>query len=113
MRFVRKFVCQNNESVNKYNFAQLFRLAWDESLKPATLVNSFRACGICPYYRDAIPAGKVLSSTTYAHKIAWFTYRSVDRNCGYASPKVQMVSTVLQELQGMDYVEDRSCRKED
>ena len=40
-RFVRKFVCQNNESVNKYNFAQLFRLAWDESLKPATLVNSF------------------------------------------------------------------------
>ena len=66
-KFVRKFVCQSNESVNKYNFAQLFRLAWDESLKPATLVNSFRACGICPFNRDAIPAGKVLPSTTYAH----------------------------------------------
>ena len=53
------------EVVNKYNFAGVFKEAWDESLKPSTIVNSFRASGICPLNKDAIPRGKLLPSSSY------------------------------------------------
>ena len=63
---VSKFMCDApGEVVNKYNFARVFKVAWDETLKPSTIINSFRASGICPVNESAVPKRKLLPSTVY------------------------------------------------
>ncbi|CAH1792421.1 unnamed protein product [Owenia fusiformis] len=41
--------------VNKESSCKLFREAWCKSVTPSNVKNSFRACGIIPLNRDAIP----------------------------------------------------------
>ena len=61
---VSDYMCQNSgESVTKYTFARVFSQAWTESLKPATLINSFKGSGICPLNRNAISISKVMPSS--------------------------------------------------
>ena len=63
-KYVSKYMCEKSgESVNKYTFASVFKEAWVESLKPATLINSFKRSGICPLNRDAISDKKLLPSS--------------------------------------------------
>lgn len=53
-------VSHMGEVLSKYEFAPVFRTAWENTIKLSTLVNSFRATGICPLNRKAI-SDKVLS----------------------------------------------------
>ena len=55
------------EVINKYGFAQIFRIAWENSLKMSTLINSFRASGICPLNRSAIKDDSLAPSSVYIH----------------------------------------------
>lgn len=46
---VGKFMCNYPGAVvNKYNFAGVFKVAWEETLKTTTIINSFKASGIVP-----------------------------------------------------------------
>lgn len=44
----------NGAVVTKLRFSPLFSKAWYQAIKPETIVNGFRATGICPLNRDAI-----------------------------------------------------------
>lgn len=58
---VTKYVCATSGGqVDKFTFARVFREAWDETIKPATLINSFKRAGICPLNRGAISNDKIL-----------------------------------------------------
>ena len=63
---VSQHMCKSSgESITKYTFARVFSEAWTETLKPATIINSFKESGICPLNRDAINASKVLPSSIF------------------------------------------------
>lgn len=47
----------SGEPIIKFTFASV---AWHETLKAATLINSFRRSGICPLNRNAIAADKIM-----------------------------------------------------
>lgn len=64
---VGKYMCANTEIINKYTFAGVFSEAWAETIKPTTIINSFKGSGICPFNREAISDYKLLpSSIMYA-----------------------------------------------
>ena len=53
------------EVVNKMTFAGVFREAWHNTIKSITIINSFKASGICPIDRNAIPPGKLSPSDSF------------------------------------------------
>ena len=60
-KFVGRFICDNaGEAVNKFTFARVFKDAWRETLKAETIINSFKASGICPLNRSVISPKKIL-----------------------------------------------------
>lgn len=50
------------ESITKVNFASLLEEALKKSIKPETLINGFKACGVVPFNPDAIDYDKCLGS---------------------------------------------------
>lgn len=58
----------NEEKLTKYNFAILLKQVLDKTMKPETIINGFRRCGLCPFNPDAVDFTKVdvLNSTTCA-----------------------------------------------
>ena len=60
-RCVSKYICEHDgEVVNRFTFSRVFKEAWVETLKSSTIVNSFRAAGICPLNQGAINPEKIL-----------------------------------------------------
>lgn len=53
------------EMLNKYQFAGVFRKAWEATLKVSTLVNSFKASGLCPLNRAAIKDDLLAPAAVY------------------------------------------------
>ena len=53
------------KSVTKQTFAQIFKEAWENTVKVSTIINSFRAAGIYPISFTAILREKVIPSTMY------------------------------------------------
>ena len=53
------------EVLSKYEFAGVFRHAWEATVKVSTLVNSFKATGLCPLNRSAIPDDVLGPATVY------------------------------------------------
>lgn len=69
-RAVRQWDEEHPEEVlNKVTFAPVLEKALKSSIKPETLVNGFRACGLCPFNPNAIDYSKCLGSniTTKDH----------------------------------------------
>lgn len=59
---VRKFQSENiGEVVTKLNIATILKTVIDE-LKPETIINGFRACGLCPFDENALDYSKCLST---------------------------------------------------
>ena len=54
------------EVLNKYEFAGVFRKAWERTIKVSTLVNSFRGTGLCPLDRSAIKDCVIAPSTVHS-----------------------------------------------
>ena len=52
--------------VNKFNFAAVFREAFDQTVKVTTIVNSFRDSGIYPVNFSAIRSSKLSPSSVYS-----------------------------------------------
>ncbi len=48
-----------------YSFAKVFKIAWEETHKAATIVNSFRGSG-CPLNRKAISDEKLIPASVYS-----------------------------------------------
>lgn len=62
---VAKYICDNSgETISKFTFARVFKEAWNETIKPATLINSFKGSGICPLNRNAIAAHKIIPTSS-------------------------------------------------
>ena len=53
------------EVLSKYEFAKVFRVAWENTVRVATLVNSFKAAGLCPLNRSAIKDDILAPATVY------------------------------------------------
>ena len=68
-RCISQFMCENGQVVNRYNFSSVFKDAWIETLKVSTIVNSFKASGICPLNKDAINPGKILPSSSFGQPV--------------------------------------------
>ena len=64
---VADHMCKTMSTIDKYNFAKVFKRAWEETLKPSTIMNSFKGAGICPLNRDIISEDKLLPSTVTCH----------------------------------------------
>ena len=63
---VSRFVLKNDgKTVDKYSFAKVFKTAWEETHKAATIVNSFRGSGICPLNPKAISPEKLIPASVY------------------------------------------------
>lgn len=52
------------EPITKVNFAKVLEIALEKSLKPETLINGFKTCGLVPFDPDAIDYTKCLGGTT-------------------------------------------------
>ena len=61
---VNQHVC-NGLQINKYNFANIYRQAWMEAVKPVTIINSFKRAGICPLDRGAVPEEKIMPGSNF------------------------------------------------
>ena len=56
--------------VTKQTFAQIFKEAWESTVKVSTIVNSFRAAGIYPVDFTTIRREKVAPSTLYRVEVS-------------------------------------------
>lgn len=56
------------EPITKVNFAKVLEVALEKSLKPDTLINGFKTCGLVPFDPDAIDYSKCLGGATNNQK---------------------------------------------
>ncbi|CAG5047526.1 unnamed protein product [Parnassius apollo] len=61
-RVVRKHKQASTVPITKQNFAALFKIAYDRSIKPTTIKNSFRVCGLYPMSPDAVDYSRCISN---------------------------------------------------
>lgn len=45
---------EEDQPLTKFNFAPLLKKVLDQTMKKATIVNGFRACGLFPYNPDTV-----------------------------------------------------------
>lgn len=58
---VARYTCDNpGHSITKYNFASIFKDAWNEAIKPTTIINCFKGSGIRPLDRKSIKEDKIM-----------------------------------------------------
>ena len=63
---VSSFTLANvGQSVTKYQFAAIFKDAWESTVKMSTIVNSFRFAGIWPVNPDAVRESKMAPAAVY------------------------------------------------
>ena len=52
--------CSIGHDITKYTFTRIFRDAWNETMKPSTIINSYKGSGINPVNRDAVKEDKIM-----------------------------------------------------
>ena len=63
---VSEYSCNNiGKSITKQTFAEVFKVAWENTVKVSTIVSSFRSAGIFPVDFSAIRPEKLAPATIY------------------------------------------------
>lgn len=98
---VNRYIYESSgEVLNKYTFARVFKDAWLETVKPSTIINSFRRSGICPLNRAAITKDKTLPSTSMPTEAdEEVSPRHIQRGYTIKSIRNAMYSSALKHLE--------------
>ena len=63
--FISIVLKNGGQTVGKYSFVKVYKLAWEETHKAATIVNSFKGSGVCPLNSKAISPEKLIPASVY------------------------------------------------
>jgi len=82
-------ISHNGQPVTKHCFSEIFHETWDSSVKVSTIVNGFRASGICPFNPKAISSVKLAPSEPYMEEPEKLKINSVKPE------KLQMLESMM------------------
>lgn len=105
---VRKHKQLSSKSITKSNFAMKFKEAYDLAVKPETIKNGFRACGLYPFTPEAVDYSKCISKRRQEINELNVKGRDASQN------EYEVTKTTIEQIIGQEDTERfKTCTEDD